>query len=688
MNYFDTLLARKLNGGGGGGGSIYALVTVSTSAGAIVEASDGEGKIKYSAEADNTGTASLQIKKPGTYTLRAKIQNSGAENWIYSDSDSVTVPEYGGQFEKSLTFITLSVTAPNGSEYTITDGTTTMSGTSTGAAAVWYLPNTGAWTVSCTDGTQTASQSVTVSAYTAYSVTLAYFAATITVTAVSGAVCSAVCGGSTYTETAGAGGTAVITVGAAGTYTVSATYSGCNSDTASVTVTTDGASYSAAVSFITLSLTVPQGSTYTLTDGTTTYTGTSTGEAVTYYLPNTGTWTASCTDGEQSASQAVTVSAYTAYTVNLSYVHVYGVIWDKTQTATTLTRTDDAASFANPDPYVADGNHPGSSPFDNIWPWSGMVKETVNKTWNGRDYPCSMVKIPKFWYKIENSNNSLKIQIADGPKTGFKVSPAHQARNENESDRDYVYIGRYKSLGFALSGIYPLYVSYTGVTPTTNVTRNTARESSKNNEGSGFWQQDFAMFWTVRLLYIVEFADWNSQAVIGYGCGNGSSVQVTGASDSMPYHTGTMQSARTTYGVGCQYRWIEDLWGNVREWVDGIYFSGSNIYVITDPENFSDTTGGVNTGTRATSTGFISNLVTGSGDYDWAMYPPANGTAGSNSTYIPDECIYGSDGVAITIGSTQYETLSFGMFAIQGHCTASTSRSDIGSRLMYLPQQS
>lgn len=531
MNYFDTLLARKI--GGGGGGSIAALVTVSTSAGAIVEASDGEGKIKYSAEADNTGTASLQIKKPGTYTLRAKIQNSGAGNWIYSDSDSVTVPEYGGQFEKALPFITLS-------------------------------------------------------------------------------------------------------------------------------------------------LTVPQGSTYTLTDGTTTYTGTSTGDAVMYYLPNTGTWTASCTDGEQSASQAVTVSAYTAYTVDLSYVHVYGVIWDKTQTATTLTRTDDAASFANPDPYVADGNHPGSSPFDNIWPWSGMVKETLLV---GGMY-ASLVKIPKFWYKIENTSNSLKIQIADDPKTGFKVSPAHRARNANETDRDYVYIGRYK----CGSGIYG---SLSDDDPVINLTRSSAREQIHNYNGQtirdGVYQQDFAMFWTIRLLYIVEFANWDSQAVIGYGCGDNRSRQYTGASDSMPYHTGTMQKSRTTYGVGCQYRWIEDLWGNVGEWCDGIRFSGSDVYIIDDPANFSDTAGGVKIGTRPTSSGFISNLATGSGDHDWALYPSA--VSGGEQTYIADYCDYGSNGVTIYVGGYYYQDQHCGMFFLYGYYNTFNYGTYIGTRLMYLPPQ-
>lgn len=41
---------------------------------------------------------------------------------------------------------------------------------------------------------------------------------------------------------------------------------------------------------------------------------------------------------------------------------IFGASWDGSA-STVLTRTDASAGFTNPDPYVADGNHPGSSPF-------------------------------------------------------------------------------------------------------------------------------------------------------------------------------------------------------------------------------------------------------------------------------------------------------------------------------------
>jgi hypothetical protein len=284
-----------------------------------------------------------------------------------------------------------------------------------------------------------------------------------------------------------------------------------------------------------------------------------------------------------------------------------------------------------------------------------------------------MVKIPKFYYKITNSSSQLTIQIATAPKDGFKVSPAHQARYSGDTERNYVYLGKYKCNSS--------YKSVSGAMPKVNITRADAR-SGCSNVGTGYCQQDFHTFWTVRMLYIVEFANWNSQAVIGYGCGNESSAVSTGTTDSMNYHTGTMQSSRTTYGTGIQYRNIEDPWGNVYEWVDGIYFNNNTIYIINNPANFSDSSGGVNVGTIANSGGYISNLSTGSGDYDWALYPSSS--TGSDSTYIPDYCSFSSTSVVLIVGGYWSRYQYYGLFYLYGDFAAHISDINFGSRLLFL----
>jgi hypothetical protein len=341
-------------------------------------------------------------------------------------------------------------------------------------------------------------------------------------------------------------------------------------------------------------------------------------------------------------------------------------LWDGTS-ATAFSRTDDAAGFTNPVPYISGATN-YSSPFDNIQPWAGMVRTTDATA-------GELVAIPKYWFKWTKSGNSMKLQIADKATEGFSVSPAHADRGDGAGERDTVYVGRYHCNSS--------YKSVTGASPQANITRASAR-SSIHAVGSTIWQYDFAMYWTIMMLYLVEFADWNSQAKIGYGCGNNSAAQNVGASDSMPYHTGTMQASRTTYGVGCQYRYIEGLWDNVYDWCDGIYFSGANIYCIKNPSSFSDTANGTNIGTRPTSSGYISAWsVPSASGFEYALYPSA--VAGGETTYICDYGGYSSSGVVLDCGGDFGQDQGRGLFCLHGDYTASYAGAFIGCRLQKLP---
>jgi hypothetical protein len=192
------------------------------------------------------------------------------------------------------------------------------------------------------------------------------------------------------------------------------------------------------------------------------------------------------------------------------------------------------------------------------------------------------------------------------------------------------------------------------------------------------------MYWTIMMLYLVEFANWDSQSKIGYGCGNNIKVQAVGASDSMQYHTGTMQSSRTTYGVGVQYRYIEGLWDNVYDWCDGIYFSGTSVYCIKNPTNFSDNSSGTNVGTRTMTSNYISAWTSPSATgFEYALYP--SGTAGSSTTYVCDYCSYAFAGVVLYVGGSYYQYLSRGAFYLVGDYGASYAVSGISCRLQKLP---
>lgn len=355
---------------------------------------------------------------------------------------------------------------------------------------------------------------------------------------------------------------------------------------------------------------------------------------------------------------------------------IYGAEWDGSSSPT-WARTDASALFVDPVPQMSDGNGGwtvGSSPFDNIMPWSGM--QIVEDAEAG-----TLVSIPKFYYKwthgLGENGNGLRLEISPSPKEGFFTSPAHADRGDGNGERDVVYVGRYH----CASG----YKSQTGVNPLANQTRATFR-SGIHALGTDIWQFDFAMYWTICMLYLVEFADWNSQAKIGGGCSDNNSVQAMGLTDGMTYHTGTTNTVigATKYGH-IQYRHIEDLWANVRDWCDGIYFSSTNVYGINNPSNFSDTANGTLIGTRSTSNGVPQtfNEPTISG-YEYALYP-ATASGSDYTVRTCDEYYYYSDGVVLDVGGNFGKIQRNGLFCLLGGETASGMDSNIGSRLMKLP---
>ena len=373
-------------------------------------------------------------------------------------------------------------------------------------------------------------------------------------------------------------------------------------------------------------------------------------------------------------------ASYLTFTDTVSYEvkgsSIYGVEWAGTSSPA-FTRTDDAASFADPQPYYAGMSGTPSSPFDSCMPWSGM--EIVDDAEAGK-----LVKIPKFWYKWTRSGSSMKLQISDAEQPGFYVSPAHADRGDGSGERDYVYVGRYHCATST-------YKSTSGVVPANNLTRAQFR-TNIHNLGTKIWQQDFAMWWTINMLYLVEFASWNSQAKIGGGCSEttatSSAVYNMGYTDSMPYHTGTTSNSigATVYG-GTQYRYIEGLWDNCYDWCDGIYFSTADVYAIKNPANFSDTTGGTKVGTRPAATGWTTawNDPSAVSGFEYALYPSTADSSLDGSTYICDRCNYNASGVVLGVGGYYVQNQYFGAFFLGGGYQASNQSAYIGSRLQKLP---
>ncbi len=422
------------------------------------------------------------------------------------------------------------------------------------------------------------------------------------------------------------------------------------------------------------------GSLLTITDGVTTVKGTV--DASGRYsreLPNTGTWRVTAAKNGTVRTESCTVSTYGVFTVDFITIKTFGVVWDYCSSSTALARLskeNDPHHFvtvnvtAEPSPAV--GPSSGRSLFDAYAPWSGMEEyNIVNNSVSAKRGESgfsrandTMVYIPEFYYNIvdDAANKKRYFYIAGKERSGFKKHPG--------SGR---YVGRYNTAAG--------YASKTGLAPLTGITRAAARTGS-TNKGSGWFEYDYASWCAICLLYIVEYADWNSQSKIGQGYVSGSSAIISGGTDSMIYHTG--RAAGTDGGTAMQYRHIENIWGNVFDWVDGVNFYGEDVYVCTTPSGFKDDTqtGYTRTGAKVQGTGYISGLGMSS-KLPWAFYPTA--VDGSNSTYVPDNANYAGGWRALGTGGTFSNGTSAGLFAFGTGGSSSYSDKYIGARLLFVP---
>ena len=587
-----------------------------------------------------------------------------------------------GDLIKKSVYPTLVVSVTAGSSVTVTKDSYSFSGTTDDKGEVEFnLPALGQWDISASHNGRTVTDFIDIDVLAKkYTISLVYFNANLVVSAPTNAVVTAISGHYQYTETSGSEGNATFDINHAGNYTVTATMNTATSNPVSVDITEDGGNYSADVVFRTITVTCDSGSSITVQKDEDVLTGNSTGAPVKFYIPSTGSWTVIATLDKNVAQGEINVVDFTDYPITLDYVKIFGVVWDYSNSSTALarvTKANDPNNYVNTDittsPSPAVGTGSGSSPFDDYMPWKGMdeyniVDNTIGAKRGESGFSRSsndvMVYIPEFYYKVVNDSSSSKryFYIADKATTGFEKHPG--------SGR---YVGRYNTSNNR---------SASPSTPYINMTRASARNGARG-KGNKWALYDYASWCAVWLLYIVEYADWNSQSKIGRGyVDNNINLIASGYTDSMTYHTGRASGSDGSTSV--QYRHIENPWGNIHEWIDGINFSDGTVYICTDISKYADATSTnyTNIGTKAQSNGYIS--ATGySSTSPWSFYPTS--TSGSETTYIPDVADYGSGWRVLCVGGDWGSGSSAGLFCFAASGGSGDSYSGVGARLLFVP---
>jgi hypothetical protein len=278
-----------------------------------------------------------------------------------------------------------------------------------------------------------------------------------------------------------------------------------------------------------------------------------------------------------------------------------------------------------------------------------------------------MVEIPKFYFRYTRVGDVNTWSLRTEPLSGYTLHPAFVKAGV---EVDYRYIGAYDacvyddSASAYIAGLNldnnssnvdtaaDKLASVSGIYPMVGLTRNQNRLLAAN-VGTGWHQLDFALWSAVQMLYLVEYADFNSQGILGAGNTNGgyfassadqndSPHTIAGASNSLG---NASTDATTGAGVDAKpgtsfmsYRGIENWYGNCWTWADGINVNVSaagNVHVTNDYRDFADATAAGHTlitSAFPTASGFIRDLLnTG------AYFLSSSNSGASSTTFITDQ---------------------------------------------------
>ena len=306
----------------------------------------------------------------------------------------------------------------------------------------------------------------------------------------------------------------------------------------------------------------------------------------------------------------------------------------------------------------------GSSPFDNIYPWSEMKivnisddGTIINKDEEGFSFnnPSVMVYIPEFWYRAykDEKNNKWTWEISSVELNGFKKHPG--------SGR---YISRYHIANT---------VSSTSTWPDFKITYDAIINKQFNCPNIELL--DINTWSAVQLLYLIEFANFNSREMLGMGISGRGAQQ--GNTDMSIYHT---LKANNTSNM---YRYIEDPFSNVLDYVHGICVIDNiiNIGMIGNSSNkiyVSNIPG---------DSGIISNFAYDE-NYDWLFIPcEIIKFSELNETYVTNGCLLNSNGI-IAVGGCEYSYSGIGgIFGIASYPYQTLRHVKlVGTRSMYCNQ--
>jgi len=253
---------------------------------------------------------------------------------------------------------------------------------------------------------------------------------------------------------------------------------------------------------------------------------------------------------------------------------IYGVKRDIESSSTKWERIEDSVGL------IANATKDGSevqNDFDNIYPWSDIITynyddETKTETavYGDENFKFDgsngqvLTRIPSFYYKREQVDGVEYQYISKYPQEGYTKSETFS-------------VGRY-----SISGNSTKVYSRSGYLPLTSTTITNFRTYARKL-GSDFGQLDWRYF-LIQMLYLVEYADYDSQNMLGLGNATNTSIIASGGCNTLGMKSGALNNDGKHSVI---YRGIEDIFGNVDQFIDGINVKNHQAYINYNPSTYA-----------------------------------------------------------------------------------------------------
>lgn len=343
-----------------------------------------------------------------------------------------------------------------------------------------------------------------------------------------------------------------------------------------------------------------------------------------------------------------------------------------------LTWTDDIASLQSSDAYTTStsGDYVNvTGALDNYTIFNQLSEVTDD---DGNKF----IRFPKVWEK-----DSFSSSVWDGVKFSnqqqdddYFIPDCFLSPVGDGSYVDYIDIGVYEGSGSS-SKVY----SISGADCLVSIKRANCRAGCRSygtssNYYNGYQQYDFSMLKFYNAMCMLYYRTANIQNVYA-GRTSQSSAASTGSCDGVTGMNGWSLNTTCVKMLG-----IENPYGNIYKWVDGVYFSGTTIYAHRYPTQFADSTSnGASLGfSRPSSSGYISALNCGTLSTN-RSYAYCSAASGSASTYVGDYEWYGSSGTVLGVGGAWGGGSYAGLWYLYGSASASNTYAGIGCRLCHRP---